>query len=293
MARRITPAQLRSRLRQAEQKQRQAINRYNAAVRRYNRELKRAVDRYNRDVAAHNARVRANRQRLKREIARLNSAKATTRYVTYQRSVVALRQSFSRIAASAEKGTWRGGTDLLDLTEGETANSVAVLNALIGDGATRDGSAIDVSLQSTEIGHELAEISPELDARWRGALFALNPSNPDAARHFCTSAREILSTILNVTAPDDEVLASNPGAERTPEGRVTRRARIRYCLDRRGASDPDLEAFVEEDLENVITLFRDFNDGTHGSAGRFDLAQLAAIKRRVEDAIVFLHRIVR
>jgi hypothetical protein len=50
---------------------------------------------------------------------------------------------------------------------------------------------------------------------------------------------------------------------------------------------------VDDDLENVIELFRDFNDGTHGSAGRFDLPQLAAIKKRVEDAILFLHRVVR
>ena len=42
--RRITPSQLRSQLRQAEQKQRQAINRYNSAVRKYDREAKRAVE---------------------------------------------------------------------------------------------------------------------------------------------------------------------------------------------------------------------------------------------------------
>jgi hypothetical protein len=49
---------------------------------------------------------------------------------------------------------------------------------------------------------------------------------------------------------------------------------------------------VDDDIDNVITLFDDFNSGTHGGAGCFDLAQLTAIKTRVEDAIQFLHRIV-
>lgn len=57
-------------------------------------------------------------------------------------------------------------------------------------------------------------------------------------------------------------------------------------------TDADLETFVEDDLENVIELFREFNDGTHGGAGRFDLRQLGSIKKRVEDAILFVYRIV-
>jgi hypothetical protein len=292
VVRRITPAQARSKLRQAQQKQRQAINSYNAAVRKYNRDVKRAVDNYNREAAAHNARVRANRQRLKRELARLSSTSTTTRYVVYRRSVVTLQQSFARIEASADAGTWLGGTELLDLSEGETANSVAVLNALLAE-PEQQRMPVDASLQTTTITNELTEISPDLDDRWHGALYSLSPNNPDAARHFCTSSREILTTILESEAPDHEVLAANPRAPLTPEGRVTRGARIPYCLDRRGTYDPDLESFVDDDLENVIELFRDFNDGTHGSAGRFDLPQLAAIKKRVEDAILFLHRVVR
>lgn len=291
MVRRITPAQARSKLRQAQQKQRQAVSRYHAVVRKYNRDVKRAVDNYNREATAHNARVRANRQRLKREVARLNSSSTTRRYVVYQRSVSTLQQSFARIDASAEAGTWQGGTDLLDLTEGETANSVAVLNALLAESDPDGGTDVNGSLQGTIITGELLQISPDLNARWHGALYSLNPSNPDAARHFCTSAREILTTILESAAPDDQVIAANPHADMTPEGRVTRRARIRHCLDRRGTYDAQLETFVNDDLENVLELFRDFNEGTHGTAGRFDLLQLGTIKKRVEDAILFLHRV--
>ena len=241
MARKITPAQARSQLRQAQQKQRQAINKYNSAARRHNSDVKGAVDKYNREAAAHNARVRANRQRLKREVARLNSSRTKARYAVYQRSVLTLQQSFSRIEASAEDGTWHGGTDLFDLSEGETANSVAVLNALLTEPGQEGATGLDLSLQASSITHELIDISPDLDARWHGALYSLSSSNPDAARHFCTSAREILATILESAAPDDQVIAANPHADLTAEGRVTRRARIRHCLDGRGNYDPGLQ----------------------------------------------------
>jgi hypothetical protein len=288
--RRVTPSQLRSQLRRAEQKQRQAINKYNAAVRRFNSESKKATDKYNREVRAHNARVRSNRQRLQREIHRLRSPSSTTRYVTYRQSVTTLRTSFERIEASVDVGTWNGDEQLFDLSEGETANSVAVLNALLEEpesAATRDG------LQTTAITGELAEISPDLEARWQGALYALHPSNPDAARHFCTSSREILSAILESEAPDDAVLDARPDVERTNDGRITRRARVRFCLEKSGVFDEEFVQFVEDDIDNIVALFREFNDGTHGSAGRFTLSQLAAIKKRVEDAILFLNRIVR
>src|SRR5690606_20761285 len=128
-----------------------------------------------------------------------------------------------------------------DLAEGETANSVAVLNALVGQPDTADQPEEADSLTSTVISGELAEISPDLDKRWRGALYSLSPRNPDAARHFCTSSREILTSILETSAPDEEVLSANPNADLTHDNRVTRRARIRHCLERRGNYDLALE----------------------------------------------------
>lgn len=41
----------------------------------------------------------------------------------------------------------------------------------------------------------------------------------------------------------------------------------------------------------VAELFNEFNSGTHGAAGKFALAQLGALKRRVEDAVHFVHAI--
>lgn len=82
-----------------------------------------------------------------------------------------------------------------------------------------------------------------------------------------------------------------PKAPLTKEGRVIRRARVGYLLMRRGTPDPALEAFVDDDIDEVVGLFQDVNDGTHGKAGRYDVTQLSAIKHRVEDTIRFLYRI--
>lgn len=287
MVRRVSPAQLRSQIRQAQQKAQRAVNNYNQSVRKVNQ----AIDSYNREARAHNARVRANQQRLQREIAKLKSRPTTTRYVTYGSSVQTLQRSFTRVETAVQTGAWRDDRNLLDLAEGETANSVAALNTLLADPAEATEDGLD--LQTTAIGSELAEINPDLDARWRGALYALSPKNPDAARHFCTSAREMITTILELEAPDVAVKEAIPDYPKTPNGGVSRRARIQYFVQRRGDEHESLTEFVDEDINSVIALFDEFNRGTHGSAGSFSLGQLGAIKNRVEGAIRFIHRLIR
>ena len=279
-------SQLRSQLRQIESKQRQAINRYNQAARNFNQ----AVANYNTAARTHNAKVRANQQRLARELSRLQSRPITTRYVRYSTSVQSVQTSFRRVEAAAATGTWVDQRNLLDLAESEAANSVAALNVLLDD-PVDSGENDDDRLRDTALTTELREIDPELDDRWRGALFSLSPRNPDAARHFCTSAREILTSILNGQAPDKVVKAVLPGFAPTPQGGVSRRAKIHYLLGRTGDDVDGMAEFIDADIDSVITLFDDFNHGTHGAAGRFDFGQLTIIKRRVEGAIQFLHRI--
>lgn len=46
---------------------------------------------------------------------------------------------------------------------------------------------------------------------------------------------------------------------------------------------------VQADIDDVVNLFRTFNNATHGAAGRYDLRTLGTIKRCVEDALRFLH----
>lgn len=291
MAIRYSASQIRSKLRQIESKRRQAINQYNNAVRRHNQRVRSAISSYNQAVRAHNARVRANRQRLKSGISRLSHQTSTRRYNIFRTSVESLHNTYTRFEehyALQDREPAYGR--VADLAERETANSVAVMNSLLGDDVETDQATDD--LEQAGLDTELRKISAELHDRWQGAVFALNPHNPDAARHFCTSVREIFTQILNLKAPDREVVELIPDCERTPHGSPSRRSKIRFLLHRKGILKDELEAFVEEDMENILQLFRVFNDGTHGSAGAFDLSQLATIRKRVEDGISFLAHIV-
>ena len=297
MPRRISPSQARSRLRQAQSKYNQAVNRYNSAARAHNQKVRVAVSKYNQAVnsynsaaRAHNARVRANRERLRRELAKLESAASRPAYGTLRTSGDSVQRSYSRLEARADTGGYSERyNDILDLSEREAANSAGLMNALLDN---PEDAGADEDITASELDPILAELSDDALDRWHGALFSLNPRNPDAARHFCTSARELLTTILDTFAPNRQVLEAMPDCDTIPSGAPSRRAKIRYFLHQRDMADQALEDFVEDDMENVVQLFRTFNDGTHGSSGRFTHAQLLAIKKRVEGAVTYLWGII-
>ena len=297
MVRRVTPSQYRSMVRQAQSKQKQAIDKYNRGVRAHNQKVKttinkinQEVNQYKSEVRKYNARVRANQARLRHELNKLQQAASRPRYVTLKTSFESVYSSYARLEANAESSHYgENYNEILDLSEREAANSASVFNAILGNPEELDSTE---KVQSSALDHILAKISTDLLNRWHGALFALNPGNPDAARHFCTSAREILTQILFFRAPDSLVLQVIPDCQKTRDGKPTRRSRIRYFLHLSQLSDEILEDFIENDMENVMELFNVFNVGTHGTAGRFNIAQLVAIKKRVEDAISFLWRVI-
>ena len=297
MVRRVTPSQYRSMVRQAQSKQKQAIDKYNRGVRAHNQKVKttinkinQEVNQYKSEVRKYNARVRANQARLRHELNKLQQAASRPRYVTLKTSFESVYSSYARLEANAESSRYgENYNEILDLSEREAANSASVFNAILGNPEELDSTE---KVQSSALDHILAEISTDLLNRWHGALFALNPGNPDAARHFCTSAREILTQILVFRAPESLVLQVIPDCQKTRDGKPTRRSRIRYFLHLSQLSDEILEDFIENDMENVMELFNVFNVGTHGAAGRFNIAQLIAIKKRVEDAISFLWRVI-
>ncbi|MBD2000519.1 hypothetical protein H6G00_28605 [Leptolyngbya sp. FACHB-541] len=291
MVRKVSASQFRSKLQQAQRKTQQAIDKYNREVKRYNQQVKQAVDEYNREVRTYNSRVRANRQRIKRELAKLSGQPTKkTQYVVYRTSVSSLYEAYTRLEQRSETQNFDSRYNrVLDLSEKETANSLEVLNLLSSSEPSLEEAS---SNQDAMLVDELRKISDDLDSRWQGAVYALNPRNPDAARHFCTSAREIISQILELKAPDADVVSLMPSCDRTDQGKPTRRAKLKFLLTRKGMLEDALEEFVEQDMENIVQLFRVFNDGTHGSTGTFSFQQLNSIKKRVEDGIIFLAEIV-
>lgn len=103
----------------------------------------------------------------------------------------------------------------------------------------------------------------------------------------------MLTSILDAEAPDAAVIAADTNYVKTPNGGVSRRAKIHYCLDRSGNALTEMVEFVDADIDGVIALFDDFNHGTHGAPGRFAMTELVVLKERVEKAVKFIHRLVR
>lgn len=256
------------------------IDSYNRQVARHNQQARTAVAKYNQAVRTHNSRVVADRQRLRSSASTIQVRTVSTSYAALGESTASLHERQQDLASTY--GSSPTYTQMLEMAERESANGVAVVEALLDDPAS------EAPADDTGILEYLAGLSEDLCDRWRGAIFALNPINPDAARHFCTSAREIFTEILEVWAEDYEVEEDNPQCERTPQGKPTRKAKIRYLLGKKGMLSEKLEDFIETDITNIVQLFSVFNQATHGTAGKHDFAKLKAIRKRVEDGIMFL-----
>lgn len=281
MTKKLTPSQFKSKMRQIEQKQKKAINDLNRAINNYNREVKKAVNDYNSAVRKHNANVRRNRQIINNELRKLNTT--TTVRTSYTVSSRTMQTHYEEIGRVYYEGTSVTPEQdrILDLIELEQANSLVTENYIEGD------STPEESPEDIEIGNKLSLVSEDLNNRWQGAVFSLNPSNPDATRHFCTSTREIFTEFLEIKAPDEKVFAYNPQCAKTEQGNATRREKIKYMM-RNTNMDESVISFVEADIKNVLELNRLLSGGTHGPAGKFSFEKLLQVKKRVEQGINFL-----
>lgn len=277
MVRKISSSQFRSQMRSAQSKMRREVNKINSSVRQYNQA-----------VRQHNSKVMQNRTRINSELRKLRSSSVSTKYTI---SVRTLNSAYQQVSAYYDN--LDSPTQFEDLfysnIEQENANNIATANVL-------DDQSADVataSLVDTAITDHLEYFSTDLDKRWKGALYSLNPINPDAARHFCTSSREIFTDLLELKASDRDVFAEYPNSPKTDRGNATRRWKIKYLLSKKGIVNEDAEDFVEKDITNILELFHTLSDGTHGEAGKYDEVKLSSVKKRVEDGIIFLSNIAR
>lgn len=287
----INTSQLKSQLRQAQRKTQQAINQYNNAVRKYNnevnrfnRELNQAISNYNSAVRLHNSQVQHNRQVIKRELSKINNSSV---HVRYSSTITAMHSNYSKVIEHYDVGreiTPEQET-ILNLAEQEQANSLIATNRLFDE--NNDSQDNSDEIEDIAINNKLSLISNDLMNRWKGAVYALNPQNPDAARHFCTSAREIFTEFIELKAPDALVFQFNPNAAKTDRGNATRKEKIKYMMHGKDLDDSVAE-FADADIDNILELFHVLSDGTHGEAGRYEFSTLVQVKRRVEQGINFL-----
>lgn len=281
MATHYSASQLKSKLRQIEQKQQRAIRDLNREIDNYNRNVKRAINDYNAAVRRHNANVTRNRQIIRNELRKLNTSSSV--HSSYSVSSRVMQQHYENVGRVYFEGVSVTPEQdrVLDLIEQEQANSLITENFIEGNQTPEN------TLEDNEIGNKLALVSNDLNNRWRGAVFALNPNNPDATRHFCTSTREIFTEFLEIKAPDEAVFAFNPQCAKTDRGNATRREKIKYIM-RNTNMDDSVVSFVEADITNILELNHLLSGGTHGPAGKFTFEKLLQVKKRVEQGINFL-----
>ena len=281
MAKKFNASQFKTQIRKLEREQKKAIDDYNRAVRKYNADVKKQVNAYNRSVRAYNSAVRHNKQIIDREIRKLNSQPVV--HTSYRVSTNVMQQHYAAITRVYGEGAdvtpWQN--HILDLVEQEHANSLITANVL------ENGEIPEENTQDLDLGNKLQDVSEDLHNRWKGAVFALSPQNPDAARHFCTSAREIFTEFIEFKAPDASVFQYNPSCEKTTRGNATRREKIKYMM-RNVDVDSSIIDFADANITNILELFHVLSDGTHGPAGRYEFQKLLQVKKRVEQGINFL-----
>ena len=173
------------------------------------------------------------------------------------------------------------------------AQSDLLLRDLLATFETFVATAAPATESSTcEIGElegQLARIAPRFAEQWRGALFALMSvgKNPEAARHFCTSCRELFSELLRSFAPDAAVREWHPKCD-THHGKPTRRARLEFILFRSDHWDA-----TDDQVRSILALFEGLNGGTHGFSSNYTSEKLQALRGQIEQGLSQLVRMIR
>ena len=282
MVKRMNISQLNSKMRQIQNKTNQQLKRIQRDTeRQIKRETTKMINDYKKNI-------RKNYQKLQKELNRFNNSQhMTTKYTI---SVRNLNSSYEKVNATYNQlNSTTKEKEIFNYIEQENVNNLTVANMLISSEAEED---IDTELQDNVIGDQLKKLSDDLNNRWLGAIFALNPHNPDATRHFCTSTREIFTEIFDKYAKDKEVFSIFPDCDKTDRGNATRKSKIKYFLYKKGIDIKNADEFIDNDIDNILELYHILSNGTRGEAGRYSISQLKAIKKRVEDGINFLCSIV-
>lgn len=260
-------------------------NQYNREMRKVERKLNQEINNYNRAVRKYNTELRHNQSKIKSELAKLQRNSTVRVKSNYEISVISVNQSYNQLNQKYDFNGEGQYTDLLQGIEEENANNLEVANVILNNEETDNE---EYSLEDTLISNKLLNISEDLNNRWMGAIYALNPKNPDATRHFCTSTREIFIQIIDTKAQEEDVIKIFPNCEKTDNGSVTRRSKIKYLLYQKGVNDLDMEEFIHSDIENILSLLYELNGGTHGKSGKYTINQLKSIKKRAERGLNFL-----
>jgi hypothetical protein len=130
----------------------------------------------------------------------------------------------------------------------------------------------------------LSELDSDLHGLWRGAWDAFISDNSDRTRHALVSARELVTRVLHMLSPDEEIKkwSTIPG-HFDERGRPTRKARLLFIYS--GLNDGPMRGHFEKEIEASLSLVNLFQRGTHEVRPAFSDEQVRAILRRVHSTI--------
>ncbi len=257
------------------------INKLQREAKRAENQIRQSINSYNSAVRQYNSNVRSAQNKIQREFNRMESAYIVR--TNYSISTREVHDVYKKVSNSYDDGYI--DENIFNAIENEDANNLELSNVVLNNYEVENA---DIELDESNISEKLIKISTDLDNRWKGALFSLNPNNPEAARHFCTSTREILKVLIDDSIKNEEVVANNPQCAKTDNGTPTRKEKIKYAMNKKGISNELIIEFTNSNIDNTVSLIGELSNGTHGHANRYSLNQLKSFKKRFEDSINFV-----
>lgn len=132
----------------------------------------------------------------------------------------------------------------------------------------------------------LADLDNKLIKLWQGAKAALSSKNPDKARHFAISLRELFSHVIHYLSPEDKIKDWNSDPNLFVNGKPTRKTRLLYIC--RHVNNGPFEKFVQKDIDALLEFLNLFQKGTHSIDEDYNEEQLSVMLMRMESALRFL-----
>ena len=128
---------------------------------------------------------------------------------------------------------------------------------------------------------KIRSINPDWLVLLNGAEQSFLSKNPDKARHTITSLRELITQILHMYAPDNELKLKYTDQKYYHQGKPTRKARIEYILRTKYSSSALLD-IVDKDIVAMLEMFNLFQKGTHSVVKTLSDKELKFILKRTK-----------
>ena len=158
---------------------------------------------------------------------------------------------------------------------------------VLADESEDESESLGLTLE-TEYGIEdlLGELDERLITPWSGAINAIMSGNPDRVRHAAVSMRELFTQILDILAPNSEVIGWSNDPNHLHDGRPTRRARLLYICHT--SNHQGFSKFLQKDIDSYLEMTSLFQTGVHSLDSPFSDGQMIALRVRIEGAIRLL-----